>query len=61
MPIYQYRCRKCKEEFELKQSFNEKPIKFCRCGGLLYKVISNVNFIMKGGGTKTKEHRSGLE
>ena len=61
MPIYQYRCRKCKEEFELRQSLNEKPIEFCRCGGELYKVIGNSSFIIKDGGTKTKEYRSGLE
>ena len=61
MPIYQYRCRKCKEEFELRQSLNEEPIKLCRCGGKLYKVIGNSNFIMKNGGTNTKQYRSGLE
>lgn len=61
MPVYQYRCRKCKEEFELKQSLSDKPVDFCRCGGNLYKVIGSVGFIMKGGGTKTKQYRDGLE
>ena len=61
MPVYQYRCRKCKEEFELKQSLKDKPIKLCRCGGELCKVINNVSFTMKDGGTKTKKYRSGLE
>ena len=61
MPVYQYRCEKCEEEFKLRQSLNEKPIKFCRCGGLVYKVIQSISFIMKDGGTKTKQYRSGLE
>ena len=61
MPVYQYRCRKCKEEFELRQSLKDRPIKFCRCGGQLYKVIGNSNFIIKNGGTRNKKYNDGLD
>ena len=35
MPTYQYRCLNCNLEFELKQSFHDKPIADCpTCHGM---------------------------
>jgi len=51
MPIYIYRCSKCKKEVELFQKITDPPIKRCKfCGGKLVKLISNTSFILKGGG-----------
>ena len=62
MPIYQYKCNRCDNQFEKRQSVNAKPIKVCpKCGSWVVRLISKSNFIIKGGGTKTKKYRSGLE
>jgi putative FmdB family regulatory protein len=35
MPIYEYKCKKCAEKFELRLGFfhNKKSVKCPRCGG----------------------------
>ncbi len=51
MPIYEYRCRKCGEEFEVMQKITEDPLKKCiNCGGRVDRLISNTTFILKGTG-----------
>ncbi len=51
MPIYEYRCLDCSEEFEVIQKVSARPLRRCRkCGGRLEKLISRTSFVLKGGG-----------
>jgi putative FmdB family regulatory protein len=59
MPIYEYVCKDCKEEFEIMQSITETPIDVCsKCGGMLRKLISNNSFILKGSGWYVTDYGS---
>ena len=59
MPIYEYRCAKCEEVFEVSQKMTDKPLKKCaKCGkGPVEKLISASAFHLKGGGW----YKSGYE
>jgi putative FmdB family regulatory protein len=61
MPIYQYRCLNCKLQFELKQSFNDKPIADCpSCHGIARRIFCPVPVVFKGPGfyvTDCREER----
>ncbi len=51
MPIYEYRCKKCSNVFELLELFNAKPVKKCeKCGGDAERFISQSSFVLKGSG-----------
>jgi putative FmdB family regulatory protein len=51
MPIYEYRCRKCKKEFEAVQSISDPELKSCKfCKGPVTKLISVSSFHLKGSG-----------
>lgn len=51
MPIYEYTCLKCKNEFEQIQKFSDPPLKKCpRCGGKVEKKVSLSSFQLKGSG-----------
>ena len=52
MPIYEYRCSKCGNEFELIKSFSEVNDKEkCKeCGEDAQKIVSNVSIAFKGNG-----------
>ncbi len=51
MPIYEYKCSKCKNEFEAVQKFSDAPILQCpTCGGPVKKLISRSAFHLKGSG-----------
>jgi len=51
MPIYEYRCDKCKEEFELFRSITDNGNPTCKsCGGPVKKLISCSSFHLKGTG-----------
>jgi putative FmdB family regulatory protein len=51
MPIYEYRCTTCGEEFEILQRISDRPLRRCRrCKGKLEKLISRSSFMLKGGG-----------
>jgi putative FmdB family regulatory protein len=61
MPIYEYRCKKCGNEFEKVQRITEPSLERCPlCRGVVERLISSSTFILKGGGwyvsdNKTKE------
>ena len=61
MPIYQYRCLDCNLQFELKQSFHDKPIADCpTCHGIARRLFSPVPIIFNGPGfyvTDSREER----
>lgn len=51
MPIYEYKCRDCKKEFEVMQKITAEPLAECEaCGGKLDKLISQSAFVLKGTG-----------
>jgi putative FmdB family regulatory protein len=51
MPIYEYICEGCNDQFELIQGFSDKPVKKCpKCGGKVRKLVSECAFQLKGTG-----------
>lgn len=51
MPIYEYRCNTCNNQFELRQKFSDPPADFCpKCGGTVRKIVSSTSFSLKGAG-----------
>ncbi len=51
MPIYEYKCTRCKNHFEAMQKFSDDPISNCPvCGGPAKKQISRSAFHLKGSG-----------
>jgi len=55
MPIYEYQCSDCGNQFELRQKFSDEPAKECpQCGGPIQKLISQTSFTLKGSGWYTE-------
>ena len=51
MPVYEYRCDACNNQFELRQKFSDPPAEQCpKCGGTVRKLVSAASFSLKGGG-----------
>lgn len=51
MPMYEYRCTSCNNEFELRQKFSDPPASRCpQCGADVEKMISSTSFNLKGDG-----------
>lgn len=51
MPIYEYKCQCCDDEFEVIQKISDRPLTKCaKCGGRLEKLLSRTSFMLKGGG-----------
>ena len=51
MPMYEYKCESCDNQFELRQKFSDPPATECpQCGGPVTKLISATAFALKGGG-----------
>ena len=51
MPIYEYKCLNCGNEFEAMQKFSAAAISQCpNCGGPVKKLISHSSFHLKGTG-----------
>ncbi len=51
MPIYEYQCTKCGDEFEEFQSITDDTIPKCRaCKGKAKRLISHSSFHLKGSG-----------
>lgn len=58
MPTYEYVCKKCGENFEIFQSFSDKPLKkHKQCGGDLQKVFHARGIVFKGGGFYATDSR----
>ena len=58
VPIHEYRCRKCGQEFEvLLWGYNDDgPTKCDHCGGKLEKLLSTAAVIYKGSGFYTTDY-----
>lgn len=51
MPLYEYKCKKCGEIFEVVQKISELPLKKCiKCGGTVIKILSPPAIQFKGSG-----------
>jgi putative FmdB family regulatory protein len=51
MPIYEYKCRKCRKEFEMFQGVTDPVVTSCRyCSGPVQKLMSLSSFHLKGSG-----------
>ena len=51
MPIYEYKCQKCGEEFEVFQGITAPAVKSCKfCNGSVQKLMSLSSFQLKGNG-----------
>ena len=51
MPIYEYRCQGCDDQFEVMQKVGDRRLRTCKkCSGKLEKLISRTSFQLKGGG-----------
>ena len=51
MPVYEYCCSDCNQQFELRQKFSDAPADQCpKCGGAVHKMVSASAFSLKGGG-----------
>ncbi|MBN2186947.1 MAG: hypothetical protein JW732_05810 [Dehalococcoidia bacterium] len=59
MPVYQYECPNCKLQFEIKQSFKDKPIAVCpACSGSARRIFSPVPILFKGPGFYITDSRA---
>lgn len=62
MPTYEYFCPSCKHQFELYQSFSDKPIRKCpECkGNKVHKLISGgAGVLFKGDGFYETDYNRG--
>jgi len=51
MPLYEYRCAKCAETFEVMRKFSDPPLTVHEeCGGTLERLLSAPAFQLKGTG-----------
>jgi putative FmdB family regulatory protein len=51
MPLYEYKCEKCGELFEVMQKFSDEPLRVHeKCGGLLNRLVSAPALQFKGSG-----------
>ena len=58
MPIYDYGCRSCGHQFELRQGFDAEPLTECPgCGELAKRKFSVPTVIYKGSGFYTTDYK----
>ncbi len=51
MPLYEYKCSKCNEVFEVLQRFSDAPVKVHEgCGGKVMRLLTAPSFQFKGSG-----------
>ena len=60
MPLYEYKCAKCGDVFELIQKFSDEPVTVHEgCGGAVEKLISAPAFQFKGTGWYATDYAKG--
>jgi putative FmdB family regulatory protein len=60
MPLYDYRCHKCGETFEVKQKFADEPLQTHEgCGGEVERLISVPALQFKGTGWYVTDYARG--
>ncbi len=51
MPLYEYRCAKCAQTFEVIQKFSDQPVaEHAGCGGAVERLVSTSALLFKGSG-----------
>jgi putative FmdB family regulatory protein len=51
MPLYEYRCEQCGEQFEVMQKFSDQPLtRHEKCGGAVHRLLSAPALQFKGSG-----------
>ena len=59
MPVYEYKCTRCDQQFEVMQKINDAPLTVCsKCGGELKKLITSTSFVLKGSGWYVTDYPS---
>ena len=57
MPIYEYECGGCGNQFELRQGFNAEPVETCpKCQGRAQRRFHSLAVIYKGSGFYTTDY-----
>ena len=60
MPLYDYRCHKCGETFEVRQKFSDEPLQSHEgCGGTVERLISAPALQFKGTGWYVTDYARG--
>lgn len=62
MPTYEYTCKNCGTNFEVFQSFTDKPLKKHKaCGGELKKIFHARGIVFKGSGFYATDMKSSVK
>jgi putative FmdB family regulatory protein len=60
MPLYEYRCHKCGQTFEVRQKFADEPLNDHEgCGGEVERLVSVPSFQFKGTGWYVTDYGRG--
>jgi len=60
MPLYEYKCEKCGNVFEIIQRFSDAPLTVHEgCGGAVEKLLSASAFSLKGSGWYVTDYGKG--
>src|SRR5579871_4350515 len=60
MPLYEYKCHRCNQTFEVRQKFADEPLKVHEeCGGEVERLISVPSFQFKGTGWYVTDYGRG--
>jgi putative FmdB family regulatory protein len=58
MPIYEYKCQKCGNQFEVFQGISDPEVKTCNvCKGKVQKLVSLSSFSLKGSGWYVTDYK----
>ena len=58
MPIYEYKCQKCGNQFEVFQGISDPEVKSCNvCKGKVQKLVSLSSFSLKGSGWYVTDYK----
>ena len=58
MPIYEYKCQKCGNQFEVFKGISDPEVKKCKfCKGNVQKMVSLSSFSLKGSGWYVTDYK----
>jgi putative FmdB family regulatory protein len=58
MPIYEYKCQKCGNQFEVFKGISDPEVKSCKfCKGKVQKIVSLSSFSLKGSGWYVTDYK----
>jgi len=59
VPVYSYKCEECNHEFDIRQSYKDKPVAKCpKCQAEAKRVFCPVPIVFKGLGFYTTDSRA---